>query len=477
MSAAPSPAHSVLWLADADRRVGAALPAPPLDGELEVDVCVVGGGYVGLWTALRLRELAPERTVALLEADRCGGAASGRNGGFVHSWWLSIGALTARVGEAEALRLARLSGAAVEELAGFCARERIAADLVPGGWLWTSTAPAQDGAWAGAVARAAREPEPPLRALDGGEIRRRLGSPVHRGGALEPGGMTLQPALLARGLRRVALARGVRICERTPMVALDRDAGVVTTPGGRVRAGTVVLALGAWAAQLRELRSAVVAVASDVVATAPLGDALARSGWRGGEGVSNARTMVDYYRTTADGRIVFGRGGGMLGRGGRIGGRLVYDPGRVATVSAALDRLVPAARGVARTDAWGGAVDRSNDGLPLLGRLRGRAPVLYATGLSGNGVGPSLVCARVLASRALGIDDRWSRAGLWQRPPARFPPEPLRTLGGRLVRAAVERREEREDDGRAPDPLTRLLAGLAPGSHNSDHPGEERPPR
>jgi hypothetical protein len=140
-------------------------------------------------------------------------------------------------------------------------------------------------------------------------------------------------------------------------------------------------------------------------------------------------------------------------------------------------RIVPATVGVPVTHAWGGAVDRSHDGLPFFGSLRARARVVYGAGFSGNGVAPSLIGGRILASMALGLEDEWSGCGLARGiPAARFPPEPIRFLGGSLVKGAVTRKEVREDRDQTVDPLTRRLAALAPSGFFKaarEHPASE----
>jgi glycine/D-amino acid oxidase-like deaminating enzyme len=450
-----------LWLQEA--LLGeAAAETPELLETIEADVCIVGGGYTGLWTALRIKELRPDATVVLLEADICGGGPSGRNGGFALSWWPKIETLQKRLGKEEAIRLVKASEGAIAEIGEFCEREGVDAHFHQGGWLWTASSPAQVGSWEGAVAAAEAYGEHPFELLSGEEVQARTGSPVHLGAAYEKSTATVQPALLARGLRRVALERGVRIYERTAMIDLDRKAGVVRTPSGAVRSGAVVLALNAWAIKIRELSRALVAVASDMVATAPMPGRLAESGWTGGEAISNCRLMVHYYRTTKDGRVAFGRGGGRLAFGGRVNSNFDYSGDQTEELKADLVRLVPGAEGVPVTNAWGGPIDRTTDGLPFAGRLPGRVPIVYGTGYSGNGVAPSLTFAKILASSALGLADEWSGAGLNQGVPSRFPPEPVRFLGGLVVREAVRRKEGREDRGLTCDPLTGAVAGLAP---------------
>jgi putative aminophosphonate oxidoreductase len=450
-----------LWLQEALLGEEGA-ETPELLETIEADVCIVGGGYTGLWTALRIKELQPDATVVLLEADICGGGPSGRNGGFALSWWPKIETLQKRLGKEEAIRLVKASEGAIAEIGEFCEREGVDAHFHQGGWLWAATSPAQVGSWERAVAEAEAYGEHPFELLSGEEVQARTGAPVHLGAAYEKTAATVQPALLARGLRRVALERGVRIYERTAMVDLEREVGVVRTPSGAVRAGAVVLALNAWAIKIRELSRALVAVASDMVATAPMPERLAESGWTGGEAISNCRLMVHYYRTTNDGRVAFGRGGGRLAFGGRVNSNFDYSGDQTEELKADLVRLVPAAEGVPVTNAWGGPIDRTTDGLPFAGRLPGRVPIVYGTGYSGNGVAPSLTFGKILASSALGLADEWSGAGLNQGVPSRFPPEPVRFLGGLVVREAVRRKEGREDRGLTCDPVTGAVAGLAP---------------
>jgi len=451
-----------LWLREALAAEGDDA-APELLEDVQADVCVVGGGYTGLWTALRVKELEPHASVVVLEADICGGGPSGRNGGFALSWWPKVESLVKRVGEEEAYHLVRASAAAVTELGQFCEQDGIDAHFRAGGWLWTATSPAQLGSWEGAVAAADRAGETPFELLSAEEVGRRTGSPVHLGAAFEVGAATVQPALLARGLRRSALARGIAIYERSPLIDLDREQGIARTPSGSVRSERIVLATGAWLAAVRELTSAIIAVSSDMIATAPMPEALEKAGWTGGEAISNCRLMVHYYRTTADGRIAFGQGGHRHALGGRVDdGFFGYSAEATRRIEADLVRLVPYARGVAITNAWGGPIDRTADGVPVFGRLPGRARIVYGAGYSGNGVAPSLTAGKILASSVLGRDDEWSGCGLNRGVAMRFPPEPVRYLGGFVVRAAVRRKESREDEGRSVDPLTRRVAALAP---------------
>jgi putative aminophosphonate oxidoreductase len=450
-----------LWLEEA--LAGGKEAAPTLEGDLRADVCIVGGGYTGLWTALELKGRDPALDVILLEADVCGGGPSGRNGGFVLSWWAKFVTLLKLCGTDEALRLGRASEEAVHEIGRFCAEHGIDAHFRQDGWLWAATSEVQIGAWDETLAALRHHGVEAMVELPREQLVRRSGSPSHLAGVLEAGAATVQPALLARGLRRVALDRGVRIFERSPMTALARtQPPLVRTAQGTVRAQTIVLALNAWAAAVRELRRFLVVIASDMVATEPIPDRLAESGWNDGLCISDSRMLVNYYRPTSDGRIAFGKGGGTLAFGARIGPAFQGTSPRADEVAASFYRLYPAFRDVRITHSWNGPIDRSSTSLPFFGQLDGRGDLLYGTGYSGNGVGPSLLGGRILASLALGTDDEWSATPLARGPVGRFPPEPVRYAGGLVVRAAVARKERAEDADRRPDPLTTRLAGLAP---------------
>jgi glycine/D-amino acid oxidase-like deaminating enzyme len=173
---------------------------------------------------------------------------------------------------------------------------------------------------------------------------------------------------------------------------------------------------------------------------------------------------VHYYQATPDGRIVFGKGGGGLAYRARIGRDFDHHVGRSAWVADHMRRILPGAAGARITHEWAGPVARTNDGLPIFGRLPGGG-VVHGGGYSGNGVGPSWVGGRILASLALDRDDEWSNAGLVRDPGRAFPPEPARYLGGQIVREAVRRMENVEDAGGTPGGLVSFAAGFAPAGY------------
>ena len=455
--------HRSLWLEEA-LAVHDGEPAAALEGEQTADVCIVGGGYTGLWTALRIKELEPGCDVAIVEADVCGAGASGRNGGFLTTWWSKLGTLIKACGEEEGMRIARASEEAVDSIEAFCSEHDIDAHFRRGGWLWVATAPAQVGIWESAIQECERHDVHEFVRLTPDELHEHIDQPTHLAGAFEPRTATVHPAHLVRGLRRVALERGVRIYENSPMLSLRRAGRPrVRTPDGEITAGTTALALNAWAAAIPELSRAIVPVTSDLVATAPDHALLERMRWTRAEAIADARLMVHYYQATRDGRIVFGKGGGSLAYNAKIGDDFNHAPRRSAWVAQHMHRILPATVGAEITHTWAGPVARTDDGLPIFGHLADN--VVHGGGYSGNGVGPSWVGGRILASLALGRSDEWSSAGLVRDPGRAFPPEPVRYLGGRVVREAVRMMEEAEDRGEEPGRLAKYVAGFAPAGY------------
>ena len=440
-----------------------ASAAPPLRGTTTADVVIVGGGYTGLWTALRITELEPTARVVLLEADICGGGPSGRNGGFVTNWWDDFPTLIERYGVDGARAMGDAMEAAVDEVGGFCASNAIDAWFTKAGSLSVSAAPAQDGSWTEAVealrGHGLGDRYVPLTAE---EVAARVRSPVFRDGAFMPGAATVQPATLARGLRRVLLERGVVIAEGSEVVEIDgqrpgalgavgagarqapsrRGNGVGFRPvrvrtvseagDGEVLAGAAVIALNAWAAGWPWFGRRLVTWSSYIVLTEPIPERLADIGWTGGEGVADARFTLHYLRTTPDGRIAIGGGGGRAGFGGRIDGHVHRGPHR---------------RPGGRPRASGGCSRRP----PTSGsRTRGAGPSTSAPTTSRGSArsrgGPSTTAT---ATAATGSGRRWSVAGSsphgrWSGPTTRRWPCRSPTVD----RHVASRRSRRATSGR-----------------------------
>jgi glycine/D-amino acid oxidase-like deaminating enzyme len=457
----PLKAGAVFWLEQALSEETQS-PCPPLTGRRACDVCIVGGGYTGLWSAIELSELAPELSVCVLESQQCGFGASGRNGGWATSWYDELDGLSGQFGAQQAVWLADRTSEAIDELAAFTEAERIDCDLRRQGSL-TVAGSSEQAEELAAIAAACHEHgrEAVIEQLTPEQVWEWAGTRAgHYGGLHFHDSAAVQPAKLARGLRSVALRRNVAIYEATPMLELRHgNPASLITPAGRIEAVQVVLAEGAWLAQMRELRRSVVIVGTQIVLSEPLTER-SPDRWASGLLLGDDRMFVHYAQMTTDGRIAFGRGGGVIGPCSRVVPGHFADEGVAEAVAADFRTWFPQHAGVQLTHAWGGPVDRAPNHLPFVGSL-GEGNVHYGLGYSGNGVGPSRLIGRILARHALGRQDEYTRCALNGGPPAYYPPEPFRSIGGAIVRDAVRRAERLEEQGRPSTRLGRLAKRAA----------------
>ncbi len=438
-------------------------PMAALQGQEKADIAIIGGGFVGLWTALTIKKHEPDCHVVILEQDVCGGGASGRNGGFAMSWWPKIGTLKAICSPEQALFLGHSAERAIYELGDFCLEHGIDAHFVQKGWLWTATTPAHIDSWNGTLQTCERLGVQPFERISAEALQRRTGSPIHLSGVFEASNATVQPAALVQGMRRVALEAGIRIHEHSAVVQIEPgDFSVLHTTAGQLKAEKVVLATNAWSAAIPELARLITPVNSSIAVTRPLREKLERIGWTGGEAITDSQLMVDYYRTTRDGRIVFGKGTGAISYRSEINSIFSEHPQSIAMTVDDLFHTYPELEKEVISHSWSGPIDRTYDSLPVFGHLSGQKNIFYGIGWSGNGVSPSRLGGRILASLALGRKDEWSQCALVDRTSKVFPPEPFRYIGGNLVRNAVIRKEQAEMRGDRPGAIDRFWAGFAP---------------
>jgi glycine/D-amino acid oxidase-like deaminating enzyme len=442
------------WIEDALSLEGDSAVAPPLQGDLHVDVAVVGGGYSGLWTALALLERDPSAKVAVLEREYCGAGPSGRNGGFIEGYWPAVGELRKLFGDEAAVRLTNAGEGirpAVRELG-----EDVW--LREAGMLMVATTARQEAAIDHAVAIAESLGRPDQAVPQSrSQVAERCSSPLFRRGVLFPDTGTVHPGRLVRALRRRVLDRGVLLHEGTRVTAVE--SGAVTTATGRVRAGQVVVATNAAMTDWRPVRGRLTVFGSYIVLTEPVPDLVKEIGWTGGEAIVDARMFLHYFRTTNDGRVLMGSGSGPIGRGNRIDRRFTHDAATSGRAELGLRRLLPGLAAAKVERSWGGPIDVSADHVPFVGTAPGGG-VHFAAGYSGNGVGPSWIVGQALASLALGRDDQWSQLPLVHRGGARVPREPFRYLGGAAIRAAILACEEADEAGRREPLLGRAVGSL-----------------
>jgi glycine/D-amino acid oxidase-like deaminating enzyme len=448
------------WIEEA----GDVTSRPPLGEDRDADVLIVGGGYTGMWTAWHARKLAPEARIVILESEPvCGRGPSGRNGGFVEAMWTSLASMRARWGDAPALAVAAAAEEAALRVGAFCTEEEgVDAWYRRAGYLEVSTAPAQDGTGHAAVeACEALGVAEKLHLVSAADVRTHCDSPEFRAGVIEPIGATVQPARLALGLRARLLEEGVEIYESSA-VARFREApdGVeaTVTTGARLRAPRGVLAIGGAARSRRgPLAGRLTVASSHILITEPVPDVIEGLGWTGGEAITDGRALVHYFRTTRDGRIAFGWGGGRIAMGARTHGRSEVDADVIEAQRRHLIEYFPALMGRRITHAWGGPIDASPTHLPAITSLK-NSRAWVAAGYTGNGVGPTNMIGRSLASLALDKSDDPTRLAFVDGAMPRVPPEPFHWIGGEAIRMGIASKEYAERDGRRPSPIASAVA-------------------
>jgi glycine/D-amino acid oxidase-like deaminating enzyme len=424
---------------------------------------VVGAGYTGLWTALRLKQLEPQLDVALVEQGTAAYGASGRNAGMLgetidHSHELAV----AHFGREEAGRLAALGRKNLEELVGFLADRGIECDLERSGMLHVALLPSQVPELAASLESARALGISGLRLLDAEQVRAEVHCARYQGGLFNPASAVLDPVKLALGLKREALRLGARCFEQTRVRTLESaGAGVrLRTPAGELRARKAILATSAYTHQLLPaLRFRFIPFYDYILVSEPLSAAQRASiGWARRQGVADVRTFFKYYRLTADDRILWGTSEAAYYPGNRVDPSCDHSEPHYADLRASFARHFPALDDLAFPYAWGGAICATTRFTPFFGSALG-GRVLYGLGYTGHGLGTTHLAGKILAHLALERASPLLDLQLVRRKPLPYPPEPLRTWSVRAVTRALRR----VDAGGRPSLLLRLLDRLGIG--------------
>lgn len=431
-------APRTFWLDDPDRPG----PAPALVGDGRADLLVVGGGYTGLWSALRAKERDPGRDVVLLESGRCGGQASGRNGGFASaSLTHGFGNGAARWPE-ELATLDRLGAGNLREIGETVTRYGIDCGWEETGELHVATAPHEVG-WLADDAAAMERGGHRVELLDGAAVRARVDSSTYLGGLFDPDGTAMvDPARLAWGLREACLRLGVRLHEDTPVTGLERHGTGVraTTAAGAVRADRVALGTNAFPPLLRRLRLMTVPVWDYVLMTEPLDAAQRKAvGWQGREGVADASNLFHYYRLTRDDRILWGGYDAVYPFASRIDPRREQGPTH-DLLAAQFFETFPQLEGLGFSHRWAGVIDTCSRFAAFYGTAMG-GRVGYALGFTGLGVAATRFAADVVLDLVDGLDTERTSLRMVRERPLPFPPEPLRYAGVQAIRRSLARED------------------------------------
>lgn len=424
-----------------------AAPGEALEGEHACDVAIAGGGFTGLSAAIALKQLRPDLDIHVVERAIAGHGASGRNGGFAMpliGWDLAY--CVDKLGEAEAGKAYRVMYDAVDHLKRFVAEHGIDCDLEATGYLLINTCSARE-------ARAKRELAAAHRLgfehewLDAEALRGYIRSETFRSGVFDPRPCVINPAKLARGLKRAAEALGVRVHEQTPVTSLEEGPEtVLRTPRGALKARTALLALNGYGGALGFMKARILPVHTYIVLTEPLTAAqLEEIGWgQKRASLETARNFIHYFRLTADNRILFGGEDADLYWGGAFRD---HDERIFESLRQRFRAYFPSLDQAAFTHAWGGVLGVTFDMFPSFGQGGEHKNIFHAAGYSGHGVALSnyagaLLAPAILARLGIPVETPRDLPFFFHRKPAWLPPDPLRFAGMRGYRAILRAQDK-----------------------------------
>ncbi len=423
-----------LWL----DTYGSYTPAPALEGDLKVDVAIIGGGFTGVCTAYELKRADPALRVAVLEAMTVGYGASGRNGSFamtVHG--LGFDVMPRLLGEKRFVAAHRYMVRAVDSLEELIQREKLDCDCIRPGFLRVATTQ-------GYIKRLQRNVErmnalgfDELYWIDQAEVRQRVNSERYLGAMWEPRLLLLNPAKLVRAERDLAMRLGVKVYENTPVLEISsRPKFTLKTPSGLVTSEKLVFATNAYSHLFPEIRRKQVPAFTYMISTESLSeDQLNPIGWQGCEGVEDARNLIHYYRVTPDRRLVMG--GGPVGL--TYGGNLDADSSQSAWehLEEHMRWLFPSLTGARVTHRWGGPFSVTLDLTPALGFV-GDQRAVYSVGCIGHGVSTCHLNAQTIRDLLLERASDLTVCPFVERRVIPWPPEPLSFLVENALRGYLQ---------------------------------------
>ena len=422
------------------------LPHPTLIGDATTDVCIVGAGYTGLWTALLAKEQNPDREVVVLEQRETGAGASGRNGGFC-SYSLTHGFMNGynRFKDEMAI-IERMGRENLDGIEATIKRYGIDCNFEWNGELrvaieeWQMESMVEE-------ARLRNSFGDNVELLTSEQTQARVKSPLYKGSLWDPDGTALvDPARLVWGLERACIKLGVKIFENTHVEWLEptKEGMTVHTPYGSVYAQKVALATNIYKSLIRSAHKYVIPIYDFQLVTEPLTPAQLESiGWKEREGLSDAGNQFHYYRMTKDNEILWGGYDAIYNFRGKVRQEYESDAQTYAHLAEAFLETFPQLKGIKFTHGWGGAIDTCSRFSPFWGKAyRGR--VAYVMGYTGLGVGSTRFGAQVMLDLLDGVDNERTRLTMVRKKPLPFPPEPFRFIFIRLTQWSINRADEKQ---------------------------------
>jgi glycine/D-amino acid oxidase-like deaminating enzyme len=424
----------------------------PLDGDIEVDVAVVGGGFTGLSSAYYLKEHDPNLRVAVLESEVIGWGASGRNAGFAMplvGWNVSY--LVRAFGQERAHRAHHFMLECVRHTRDLAEKENMDFDLEYNGLLTLARTKGQMKSLEKDHRTLEKLSVKDCELLDQGALRQRLNSDWPLGALFEPDTAILDPAKLAREYKRVNLARGVEIYERTPVTKIETGKPVIlVTPGGRVRADQVALAVNAFGTRLGVRKNAYVPMFLYMIATEPIPDKTYQElGWIRREGIEDRRPLPGAARLTVDNRLVFG-GRDSLYYFGNVSEGRDHHTKIIAGLEADIRAMFPPLKDIKITHRWGGPVAITLFFVPSFGYWQGHENIAYGMGYCGHGVALASFAGKIITDLLRKKSGEYDDLLFVHNWPGWVPPEPVRyvsTRAARLGMLALDRMSDPKEPG------------------------------
>jgi glycine/D-amino acid oxidase-like deaminating enzyme len=421
-------------------------PHATLIGETTTDLCIVGAGYTGLWTALLAKEKNPERNVIIIEQLETGAGASGRNGGFC-SYSLTHGFMNgySRFKDEMAIieRLGRENLEAIEATInkyGIDCQFELTGEISVANEEWQMKDLIE-------IANLRNSFGDSVQILSKEEMQARVHSPISVGGLWDPDGTALiDPARLVWGLEQACIKSGVVIYENTSALWLERASKgiIVHTPYGTVYAQKVALATNIYRSLIRRAKKYVVPVYDFQLVTEPLTPEQMESiGWKDREGLSEAGNQFHYYRLTKDNEILWGGYDAIYNFRGKVRHEYETSAETYAHLAQAFLETFPQLQGIKFTHGWGGAIDTCSRFTQFWGKAH-RGKVAYVMGYTGLGVGASRFGAQVMLDLLDGEDNERTRLKMVRRKPLPFPPEPFKFIFIRLTQWSLNKSDQNQ---------------------------------
>jgi len=443
--------QSCYWLATREGYVA----NPSLNGNCDADYVVIGAGFTGLWAAYFLKQLNPNADVAVVERSVTGYGASGRNAGIVstsidHTHNLAIG----HFGKEEAARLARLGLQNIDDIEAFAQ----GCDFERTGQLQVAMTPAHMEECKRNLDVASDLGIQGYQLLTQEQVQQEVNSPLYLGGLFVPGGGNLNPIKLVDKLKQSLTDSGVRIFENTQVISIDKN--LVTCKHAEIRAKKIIMATDAYSHHL---------MPSLLWRFIPLYDYILVSErltpeqheairWHNRQGMVDGRTFFNYYRLTADNRVLWGTSEAVYYPPNKVDESCDHSQGHYDSLKASFKRHFPAVGDMQFPYGWGGPIASTTRLTPFFGTAHGDS-VVYGLGYTGHGIGTTRIAGKILAHIAMSKDSELLSLKMVTDKPFPYPPEPLRSLSVNAVTTSLQK----VDKGESPNLLLKMLDTLGIG--------------